>query len=105
MNQTELFNTTSLLIALGALLLVVGVASYVARKRFAKLDVVRFSDRWKEVQGLCTQENTWPLAVINADKVLDDALKKSNFKGKTMGERLVAAQRRLSDNDGVVVRA
>jgi hypothetical protein len=39
------------------------------------------------------------LAVIDADKLLDEALKKRHFKGKTMGERMVAAQRSLSDND------
>lgn len=41
------------------------------------------------------------LAVIDADKLLDDALKKRHFRGKTMGERLVSAQRSLSDNDAV----
>jgi hypothetical protein len=33
--------------------------------------------------------------------LLDDALKRSHYKGKTMGERLVAAQRDITDNDGV----
>lgn len=41
------------------------------------------------------------LAVIDADKLLDEALKKRHFKGKTMGERLVSAQRSLKDNDAV----
>ena len=41
------------------------------------------------------------LAVIDADKLLDEALKKKHFRGKTMGERLVSAQRSISDNDGV----
>jgi len=96
-----LFNTTYLIIAVVLVLLVVALASVLAKKRFAKLDIERFMTRWKEVQGLCGQENTWPLAVINADKVLDEALKKSHFKGKTMGERLVAAQHAITDNDGV----
>ena len=39
--------------------------------------------------------------VIDADKLLDEALKRKGYKGKTMGERLVAAQRALSNNDGV----
>jgi hypothetical protein len=58
-------------------------------------------ERWQEVQKLCSTSTTWPLAIINADKLLDEALRKARMKGKTMGERLVAAQRRLSDNDGV----
>lgn len=41
------------------------------------------------------------LAVIDADKLLDEALKKRHFKGKTMGERLVSAQRSMTNNDGV----
>lgn len=61
-----------------------------------------FENRWME---LLARVKTSPegviLAVIDADKLLDEALKKRHFKGKTMGERLVAAQRSLSDNDGV----
>jgi hypothetical protein len=60
-----------------------------------------FEKRWKELQDLCGSKNTWPLAIINADKLLDEALRKRRFKGKAMGERLVAAQRILTDNDGV----
>ncbi len=41
------------------------------------------------------------MAIINADKLLDEALKKSHYKGKTMGERLVSAQHQLGDNDAV----
>jgi hypothetical protein len=41
------------------------------------------------------------LAIVDADKLLDEALKKRHFRGKTMGERLVSAQRMISDNDAV----
>ena len=61
-----------------------------------------FQERWQQdVQRLCGKSATWPLAVANADKLLEEALKKRRLKGKTTGERLVSAQRRLSDNDGV----
>jgi hypothetical protein len=90
-----------LITAIIGLLLVVFVASWLAKRRFAKLDTQKFTKRWQEVQGLCSSENTWPLAIINADKLLDEALKQCRYKGKTMGERLVAAQHDLSDNDGV----
>jgi hypothetical protein len=60
-----------------------------------------FQKRWKEAQRLCAEQDTWPLAIINADKLLDDALKRSHYKGKSMGERLAAAQHELTDNDGV----
>lgn len=81
------------------LLLVMG-ASFL-RRRPKGLKRVYFEKRWTELQTLCGSQNTWPLAIINADKLLDEALKKRRLKGKAMGERLVAAQHILTDNDGV----
>jgi tryptophan 2,3-dioxygenase len=82
------------------LLGVVFGAGYLKR-RPKVLNSTYFQAKWKESQGYCKDKSTWPLAVINADKLLDEALKRRKFKGKTMGERMVAAQRELSDNDGV----
>ncbi len=96
---------TQLILAIAAgivLLLLVFFANKIARRlRPRKLNVAYYTKRWIDAQGLCGKENTWPLAVINADKLLDDALKSSHFKGKTMGERLVSAQHQLSSNDAV----
>ena len=61
----------------------------------------KFVAEWRELQGLCRDAKTWPAALISADKLLDKALKKRKFKGKTMGERLVAAQRFITDNDDI----
>ena len=94
--------SVGLVIAVIALLFVVAIASWLAKRRFlGRLNTKKFTERWNEAQKLCASKNTWPLAIINADKLLDDALKQSHYKGKTMGERLVAAQRNLSDNDAV----
>jgi hypothetical protein len=61
-----------------------------------------FQDRWLELLArVKTSPEGMVLAVIDADKLLDEALRKRHFRGKTMGERLVAAQRSLSDNDAV----
>lgn len=101
-SATTLLHSPIALIAAGVLVLVVFAStslSMLLRKR--ALNTEKFKERWADVQKLCKNSDTWPLAVINADKLLDEALKKTNFKGKTMGERLVAAQRTLSDNDGV----
>lgn len=80
---------------------ILAVLAFATRKRKKPLNVEMFTEKWKEAQKLCSNKETWPLAIINADNVLDEALKKSGYRGKTMGERLVAAQRDLSDNDGV----
>jgi hypothetical protein len=95
-------NMTEYLAILAAVLLFVLVlsASFLAR-RPKSLNRERYKQRWNEIQNLCGNKDAWPLAVINADKLLDEALKARKFKGKTMGERLVSAQHSLSDNDDV----
>jgi hypothetical protein len=67
----------------------------------AKLNQEFYQTRWSELLTKVKSNDGMALAVIDADKLLDDALKKRHFKGKTMGERLVAAQRTISDNDAV----
>jgi hypothetical protein len=74
-------------------------------KRFNKfqrgLNTEYFHQRWFELLLRVKTPEGMILAVIDADKLLDEALKRKNFRGKTMGERLVSAQRSLSDNDSV----
>lgn len=70
-------------------------------KRPKKLKSDRFVASWKELQSLCRDKSSWPLAILEADKLLDAALKKRKLKGKTMGERLVSAQRLFTDNDDI----
>lgn len=83
-----------------ALLVIVFVASAFA-KRPRKLNQPYYEEKWKALQKHLTDQTTWPLAIIDADKLLDHALKARKYKGKTMGERLVAAQRQIQDNDDV----
>lgn len=66
-----------------------------------KLKPAKFKSQWTELQKFCKSKDTWPLAIINADKLLDEALKKKHLKGRSMGERLVEAQKLLTDNDAV----
>lgn len=46
--------------------------------------------RWAEIQRHVesTKEAEWKFAVIEADKLLDDILKKAGYVGDTMGDRL-----------------
>ena len=74
--------------------------------KFGKFQRVRlnqkyFEHKWVELLTRVKTADGMILAVIDADKLLDDALRKRGFKGKTMGERLVSAQRSLSNNDAV----
>ncbi len=60
-----------------------------------------YDKRWNEIQQLLSNKESWKKALIEADRLLDSALKKRHFKGKTMGERLVAAQHEIKFNDMV----
>lgn len=84
-----------------ALLLVFALWYFVLRRRPKKIKQDKFQEKWQELQKLLKDKKSWPEAVIAADKLLDEALKKKRFAGKGMGERLVKAQRLLTDNDGV----
>lgn len=65
-----------------------------------RLKVDAFTEQWRELQEYCRNKENWPDALRDADKLLDKALKKRKFKGRTMGERMVSAQRTFTDNDG-----
>jgi len=93
-------NSTLFLIAIAGLVLLV-IISMVNKKIPKRLNQKYFVKEWRYLQAMCSNKDTWPLAIINADKLLDTALKRRHFSGKTMGERLVSAQRKLSNNDGV----
>lgn len=60
-----------------------------------------YTAKWQELQQYCKHRETWPKAVEEADRLLDKAMIKRGFKGKSTGERLVSAQRALTDNDAV----
>lgn len=59
----------------------------------------KFNFRWKELQSYCRDKSLWSDAILTADKLLDEALKKRKFKGRSMGERMVSAQRYFTNND------
>lgn len=69
------------------------------KKRIRKTE--KFIKTWKELQGQLRDKDLWTKALIDADRLLDKALKKRRFKGKSMGERLVNAQRFITDNDDI----
>jgi hypothetical protein len=71
------------------------------RRRLRQLNSDKFQERWTELQKLCATRKTWPQAIQDADDLLAEALKQRRYKGKTTGERLVAAQHELSSNDKV----
>ena len=94
---------TALTLVLLLLAILFGLALFaiiaVSQRRKSGLNKGFYQERWDEVLVLAKNESGWVQALIEADKLLDDALKKSGYKGKTMGERLVSASRTFSSKD------
>jgi len=80
---------------------VAGAAILLLRRRQREAQIAKFKERWLLLQKQCAQPKLWPTIVVDADILIDDVLKALKFKGRGMGERLVSAQRKLSDNDGI----
>ncbi|HSX43675.1 MAG TPA: hypothetical protein VLE69_00020 [Candidatus Saccharimonadales bacterium] len=94
-------NANELALIGGAVFIILLVLGFVFRARRKKLNPSKFKNKWQDLQKFLASKETWPLAIITADKLLDEALKKKRLKGKSMGERMVSAQKLFTDNDGV----
>lgn len=81
------------------IIIVVGLLTHKKRPRRVKTN--QYVAQWKEIQKLCPDKASWAQAITEADDMLDDVLKKKRLKGGSMGERLVEAQKLLTDNDSV----
>lgn len=94
--------STLLLVFVAAAVVVAGgVAFWFFYRRPGKLDAVFFQTEWTQLQKLLRDKAMWSTAIVEADRLLDMALKKRKMRGKSMGERMVKAQRLFSDNDSV----
>ena len=84
-------------------LIVFGLLAYwlVSRHQPKHFDRQVYKQRWQALAEHLKHEQTFALAVIEADKLLDQALKEARFKGSTMAERLVSAGQAFSNRDRV----
>lgn len=60
----------------------------------AALDIDKYRSQWLSIESGLKRENpaSYHLTVLNADKLLDKALRERGFKGETMGERMKIAK-------------
>lgn len=83
-----------------AILLFVVIA--LTRRAPKSLNQEKYQCDWLAIeQSLTSDSGTWQLAVLNADKLLDRALKERGFKGNTTGERMTAASRTFMKREAV----
>ncbi len=72
------------------------------RKKVPGLNQEEYRTKWLKIEGsLIDDEASGHLAILNADKLLDSALKARGFAGQTMGERMKSARATFSNNNAV----
>lgn len=74
-----------------------------SRGRGRQLDVDRYRTSWMTIEQQLTkgEESSCHLVILNADKLLDQALRQRGFKGETMGERMKSARDTWSNANDV----
>jgi len=72
-------------------------------KRGHKLDVEKYRTRWLTIEQSLERDNqaSYHMAVLNADKLVDQALKDLGYSGQTMAERLKATRGKLTKREAV----
>lgn len=98
-------NPASIFLLIAVLLAaIVGVVVLVfASKNGPRLNTQRYQTKWLEIENGLSRDNpaSWQVAILSADKLLDQALHDRRMKGKTMGERMKTANKMWRNADHV----
>ncbi len=88
-------------------IIIIGIFLFIAfgltGKRGHRFDTKEYQARFLSIENKLDRENaaTFPLAIINCDKLLDRALIEMGVPGKTMGDRLKRCGTKFSNIDSV----
>jgi hypothetical protein len=97
-------NSLVVVMVIGIIIIGIIMLSVMAmtRRRTPGLDLEEFRSKWLKIEAsIIDDEASCHLAILNADKLLDEALKARGFSGDTMGERMKAARSAFSNNNAV----
>lgn len=87
------------IIIVGIVMMMVMAAT---RKKVPGIDREEFRGKWLKIEAsIIDDEASCHLAILNADKLLDTALKARGFAGETMGERMKSARSTFSNNNAI----
>lgn len=75
----------------------------ITRQTTHHLDVTKYRSRWLKIEQVLSRDQpaSYQLAVLEADKLLDQALREKGVAGQTMGERMKAYNSRWSNANAV----
>ena len=96
----------SLILTMFIFVVIIGIALLIVMSLLKRggrvLDQDKYRSRWLAItQNAGSSSDSWQLAIIQADKLLDQALKERGVNGETLGERLKNAKPLLSNLDDV----
>ena len=99
-------SNASVLILFAAILIVAGVilALIMMRKDGAKqINQDKYRSKWLEIEHSLSrdQEHSYSLAVLNADKLVDQAMREKGIAGNTMGERMKNSAQVFSNRNAI----
>ena len=96
MGDTVIWLFVAILVVGGAFL----VLMTLTRKPSKHLNQQQYREQWLKISNSITSDTgTQELAIINADKLLDQALRERGLAGENMGERMKNAKSLFSNND------
>ena len=75
----------------------------VTKKGVKRLDVERYRVKYLVIENSLKRDepSSYHLSVLNADKLVDQALRERGARGKTMGERMKSSVALFSDRNGI----
>lgn len=80
-------------------LLAILVIILILRKLPKRVKTHYYVKKWRDIQKLCANQSDWSHAIVHADMLLEEVLRKRKVAGKTMGEMMVNAQGRFTNNE------
>lgn len=88
------------ILLIGALLVIVIVLT---KKGATQLDVNKYRLKWMGIESQLDKNDLsrCSMAVLNADKLLDQALREKGIKGQTMGERMKTLKETWSNANAI----
>lgn len=87
------FSWIDVIIVLAIVFIAILAIIFFRKKPTDEVDTEKIKAKWKEIEDLISKENEtmWRVAIIEADKLLDFALKGMVMPGQNLGQRLKSA--------------
>ncbi len=99
-------DSTSIILFFGAILILAGLILAlvtITRQGPKRLNVNRYRTQWLTIEQQLSRDEaaSCSLCILNADKLLDQAMRESGLAGETMGDRLKSSGKHFSNLNSI----